>query len=276
MVRRSLVALLLVAGVVGYVVWQRPAPPVQPPAPPKPVVLRYADGSKLWSSTDGGPRSEVVKRVLAELAANSMPFDSLVRDGAVVYTTIDAKAQTRAAAILGRLVAPRGGGLGGAVTAIDPASCGVVAYLSGFSHVPDLAAEPKEPGPGLVVAQDVVKTRMTPLEVSATFATFAAGGLQCEPHLVAEVTGADGARRYLAAGEAKPVLGKELADQVTARLQANPVCKGVACAPSSHPTHAWMAGYTPRLAVAVLVEQAGAAADDADLPGVIFQEFLAG
>ena len=45
----------------------------------------------------------VVKRVLAELAEASLPVDSLVAGGGAVRTTIDAKAQTVAAAVFGRL-----------------------------------------------------------------------------------------------------------------------------------------------------------------------------
>lgn len=150
---KRLLAALLVAAVVGDVVWQRPAAPVPPPAPPKNVVFQYADGSRMWSSGDGQPRSPLVTRVFAE-----------------------------------------------------------------------------------------------------------------------------------------PVFGKDVSDQLTARLKENPACNGVACTPSAYrsPTepgktlHAWMVGYTPQLAVTVLVkeqsvrweEQAGAPID-ADLPRVVWQEFLA-
>ncbi|MDX8036457.1 hypothetical protein SK803_40215 [Lentzea sp. BCCO 10_0856] len=49
-------ALVLVAALVGAVVWLRPEPPRPAPAPSLGVVLQYADGSRLWSSADGRPR----------------------------------------------------------------------------------------------------------------------------------------------------------------------------------------------------------------------------
>ena len=95
MVKRSLPvlgALVLVAGVIGYVAWQRPGPPPPQPVVPKEVVLQYADGSRMWSTSEGRQHNLVVKRVLAELAEASLPLDSLVASGGVVRTTIDAKA----------------------------------------------------------------------------------------------------------------------------------------------------------------------------------------
>ncbi|HEX8864723.1 MAG TPA: hypothetical protein VF821_03615, partial [Lentzea sp.] len=290
-VKRSWVALLLVAAVVGYVVWQRPAEPPPPPVPRKDVVVQYADGSKMWGTSGVQQRDAVVKRVFEELAEASLREDSLRATGAVVRTTIEPRAQTVAAATLGRLVAPQRN-LDAAATAIDPASGGVRVYLPGFDWRDDSAGAAQEPGPGLALAggQNVVKAKVTALEVSATYATFAAGGVRRKPHLVAEVTTADGKTLHRADDRADLAYSKDIADQFTARLQENPACNGVACAASSYSSpsepgkiqHAWMAGYTPQLAVTVIVksqprygeEQAGVSVD-ADLPGVVWREFLA-
>jgi membrane peptidoglycan carboxypeptidase len=281
-------ALVLVAGVIGYVVWQRPGPPPPVPPSPKEVVLQYADGSRLWSTSDGRPRGLVVKRVLAELAEASLPFDSLVLSGGVVRTTIDAKAQTVAAAVLGRFVAPKRAHdpydpadrqedkVDAAVTAVDPASGSVRVYLPGYGWADDLAGGvPKEPGPRLfeplALVQDVGKANVTPLDVTAVYATVAAGGVQRKPHLITWVTAADGSLLHKAADDAKPVFGADVADRVTAALKEKPDCNKVACVPGASP---WMVSYTPQLAVTVYVKQAGAPID-ADLPRVIWQAFLA-
>jgi membrane peptidoglycan carboxypeptidase len=271
-------ALVLIAGIIGYVVWQRPGPPVPPPPQPKDFVVQYADGSKLWSTGDGRLRSMVVKRVLAELAEASISYDQLRASGGVVRTTIDAKAQTRAAAVLGRLVAPQRT-VDAAVTAIDPASGSVQVYVPGFGQKDDLAGGvAQKPGAGLaepfalVGQHGVVKERMTPLDLTAAYATFAAGGVQRRPHLVTTVTAADGSELYRAAETAKPAFGEDVADRITALLKEKPGCDGIACVPGSQP---WMVGYTPRLAVAVFVREQDGAAIDADLPRVIWHDFLA-
>jgi membrane peptidoglycan carboxypeptidase len=289
-VRRSLPvlgALVLVAGVIGYVAWQRPGPPPPKPVVPKEVVLQYADGSRMWSTSEGRPRGLVVHRVLADLAAASLPLDSLVATGGVVRTTIDARAQSVAAAVLGRLVAPKRAydpmnpddrqddKVDAAVTAIDPVSGGVRVYFPGFSWNHDLAGGvSKEPAPGLfeplALVQDRGKTPVTPLDVTAAYATVAGGGVERKPHLITWVTAADGSSRYRAADAARPVVGPHVADRITAALKEKPVCNGVACVSGVSP---WMVGYTPQLAVSVYLEKAGA--DDADLPRVIWQEFLA-
>lgn len=280
-------ALALVAGVIGYVVWQRPGPPPPKPVVPKEVVMQYADGSRMWSTTDGRPRGLVVQRVLAELAEASLPLDSLVASGGVVRTTIDAKAQTVAAAVLGRLVAPKRAydpmnpndrqddKVDAAVTAIDPVSGGVRVYFPGFSWRGDLAGGvPQEPVPGLfeplALVQPKGQGRVTPLDVTAAYATVAAGGVERKPHLVTWVTAADGSLRYKTPDAGKAVVGAHLADRVTAALKEKPACNGDACVLGVSP---WMVGYTPQLAVAVYLEKAGAG--DADLPRVIWQEFLA-
>jgi hypothetical protein len=271
-------ALAIVAAIVGYVVWQRPAAPVPPPPAAKEVVLQYADGSKLWSTAEEGMvRPEIVKLVLAELHAANLPLDELKVVGGVVRTTIDARAQTVSATVVGRLVAPYQR-LGAAVTAIDPASGGVLAYVPGPSRDrANLADEQHETVPeiaepfALADAPDLVQARMRPLDVTAAYAAFAAGGVQRRAHFVTTVTGADGSSVYRAAETDKSVFGNDVAERITLELKEKPGCNGVACVPDAFP---WAVGYTPHLAVTVLADQAGGDAD-AGLSVAIWQELVA-
>lgn len=273
--RPSFGALVLVAALVGAVVWLRPAPPRPAPAAPAPsqgVVLRYVDGSRLWSSGDGGQRSYLVHEVLAELDEQGLSLDRLLSSGGVVQTTIDAKAQTVAAAVVGRLVAAEQRDLGASVTAIDPASGDVRVYL-GFSRVADLAGEPKELTPEIVRpftdagVPNLVRARMSPLDVTAACAAFAGGGIKQTPRFVTSVTGADGSPLYRKVGIGDVALDRQAADRVTAQLKQQPGCNGVACVSDARQ---WTAGYTPQLAVTVFVDQA-----DAGMARVIWQEFMA-
>ncbi|NGY59308.1 hypothetical protein G7043_10270 [Lentzea sp. NEAU-D13] len=274
-------ALALVAALVGAVVWLRPEPPGPAPAPqeillPEDFVLQYADGSRMWSSSDGPRKSYLVSRVLAELKDQGLSFDQLRSSRSVVRTTIDAKAQTVAAAVVGRLVAPRRPELGAAVAAIDPASGDVRVYL-GLSRGADLAGdEAKELPPEIVRpftdvgAPNLVRARMSPLDLASAYGTFAAGGVRQEPRFVTSVSGGDGAELYRKVGIGHVPFDRQVADRVTAQLKERPGCNGVACVPGAHQ---WTAGYTPKLAVTVFVDKADAVAD-ADLARVVWQEFL--
>ena len=267
--------LVLVAALVGAVVWLRPEPPRPAPAPaeivlPEGVLLRYADGSKLWSSADGGQQTHLVRRVLADLADEGLSFDQLRSSRAVVTTTIDAKAQTMAAAVIGRLVVPRN--LGVAVTAIDPVSGDVRAYL-GVNRGTDLAGEPKELTPEIVRpftdadVPDLVRAQMSPLDVTAAYAAFARGGGKPEPDFVTSVTGADGLPLLQKVRIIHAAFDRQVADRITAQLKQQPACNGVACVPDAGQ---WTVGYTLNLAVTVLVDPAAAG-----LSRVVWQEFLA-
>ncbi|MCP2250292.1 hypothetical protein [Lentzea aerocolonigenes] len=270
-------ALALVAAIIGYVVWQRPAAPVPLPPAPKEVVLQYADGSRLWSSADGQPNSVIVERVLAELHGANLPLDALKLVGGAVRTTIDARTQTVSATVVGRLVAPNQR-LSATVTAVDPVSGGVRAYVPGPRRgLNDPADEPRETVPelaepfALADAPDLVQARMRPLDLTAAYATFAAGGVQRRAHFVAAVTGADGSSLYQAAETDKSVFGDDVADRITLELKEKPGCNSVACVPDAFP---WAVGYTPQLAVTVLVDQAGGDVD-AGLSVAIWQELVA-
>ncbi|MFS8100039.1 hypothetical protein LFM09_23200 [Lentzea alba] len=275
---RVLGALVLVSGIVAYVVWQRPEPPVIPPPAPKEVVLQYADGSKMWSSFDGGFRPPpLVSKVFRELDQAKVPYDSLRVSGAVVRTTIDARAQSVAATVIGRLAEPQRK-LGVSVTAIDPASGAVLVYTGGSRQEVDMAGGViTTPSPGIVepfaAVPDLVQPTMSPLDVNVAYATVAAGGVLREPRFVNSVTAADGSVLHKAIDNGKPVFGRDIADRITAGLKEKAGCNGAACVTGAYP---WLAGYTPELAVTVFIlEQAGAVVDDPDLPRVIWQEFLA-
>lgn len=265
--------LVLVAALVGAVVWLRPEPPrpessAPAPAPPPGVVLKYADGSKLWSSADGGQPTDLVRRVLADLDDEGLSFDQLRSSRAVVTTTIDPKAQTMAAAVVGRLVAPRR--LGAAVTAIDPVSADVRVYL-GVSRGTDLAGEPKELTPEIVRpftdagVPNLVRARMSPLDVTAAYAAFAGGGMH-EPNFVTFVVGADGRPLPRMVRVGHVAFDRQVADRITAQLKQKPACNGIACVPDAGQ---WTVGYTLNLAVTVFVDPASA-----DLSRVVWQDFL--
>ncbi|GAB2873367.1 hypothetical protein [Lentzea nigeriaca] len=288
MTRGAVLALVLAALVVGYVVWQRPEAPAPKPVPPKEVVLQYADGSTMWRSTGAWKQPPIVQRVFAELGTAALSFDSLRGTGGVVRTTIDARAQTFAAAVVGRLIPPlrvidtsaptrgRPRELDASVTAIDPGSGRVRVYLPGLSSGDDLAGGVRKELPAALAeplataaAPNAIEERATPLNVSAAYATLAARGVQREPHFVTSVTAANGSLLYEAADTTKPAFATDRVDRITASLKEKPGCDGTACVPGAFP---WMVGYTPKLAVTVYVEQAGAV--DAGLPMLIWQEFL--
>lgn len=122
-------ALGLIAGVVAYVVWQRPVEP--PPVPKKPFVVQYANGTELWRGSGPLPLGE---RVRAELQRSvSVPLEELLRTGATVVTTIDLKTQTAGATVLAELPKDAPEHL---LVAVESASGDVKAYLarSGATH----------------------------------------------------------------------------------------------------------------------------------------------
>jgi membrane peptidoglycan carboxypeptidase len=125
-------ALVLVGAVVAVVVWQRPDPTPPPPAPLKDFALQYADGSPLWNSKDGDPKSPVVQQVLAELRAQgSFQADDLRRAAATVVTTLDPKAQAAGDTVLAETASVQLGTLRYSLTAVDPATGGVLVYVPG-------------------------------------------------------------------------------------------------------------------------------------------------
>lgn len=135
-------ALVLVAGVVAVVAWQRSD--VRPELP-KYVVLQYADGSELWRT--GGTETFLVKQVIAELAASaSLSLDQLRDTGAIVVTTINPKTQAAATAAVDETSKVQNGLWRYSLTAVDPVSGGVKAYMPGFEGTDFAGGVLKEPG----------------------------------------------------------------------------------------------------------------------------------
>lgn len=145
--RPVLGALVLVAGVVAVVAWQRPDA-VPPPVAPGNVVLQYSDGTQLWRT--GDPETLVVKQVVQELEAKAaMTLDQLrTGGGAIVVTTIDPKAQAGAVSVIRAVAAGEPTSLRYSITAVDPNSGGVKAYAPGDDPAVDYAGGVlREPGP---------------------------------------------------------------------------------------------------------------------------------
>lgn len=378
-------ALVLVGAVVAVVVWQRPEAAPAPPAPLKDFVLQYADGSPLWHSKDGDPKSPLVLQVLAELRQQaSMQPDQLRQVGGVVVTTIDPKAQAAGVSVIAQaepVTLPR------SLTAVDPATGGVLAYVPGTDPVVDFAGGVlKEPGSAFfpisviaglqagktldsaydgssprqmagvvvrnngnaqlgkqatlrealakssnVVMYDLVVNdvgikptvtaarqagvpeavlvdgeekkllvsedggtpnggisvgasaeAMRPLDLTAVYATFAAGGVHHKTHFITKVSSEGGDLLYKAvestssAFDADNAKSKAIAEQVTTVLKDNTLCPGAVCragtyepAPNIPASHAWTVGYTDRMAITVMVGNS-----DAGLAKTVWQGFV--
>lgn len=139
-------ALVLVAGVVAVVALQRPDAPPSPESP-KPVVLQYANGTELWRT--GQPETPLVRQVFDEAglsASGSLTLERLSKTGATVVTTIDAKAQAGATAVLADLAGSQPSSRT-SITAVDPANGRIRAYAPGNDPAADYAGGVlKEPG----------------------------------------------------------------------------------------------------------------------------------
>lgn len=282
----ALGALVLVAAVVGAVVWQRPEASPEAIAAGD-VVLQHSDGSLLWRS--GQPETPLVQQVLRELGTVGTSLDQLrAAGGALVVTTIDSKAQAGATEVIRQLAAARPA----SITAVDPANGSVRAYAPGLDPAADhaggvvrAAGDATRPfgsvalmrAAGVPESAEVEGRRtdllatgealLRPLDVATAYATFAAEGVYHATHFVTHVTEAGGKTLYRAPTASRPALGldpgrsKEFAARVTEELRADPLCgdhRETACLPvevkdGDVVRHAWMIGYTPRLAVVVFV-----------------------
>ncbi len=147
-------------------------------------------------------------------------------------------------------------------------------------------------------------TTVSPRELAAAYATFAADGIQRDSHLVAKVTTADDEVVYQPNGEDEPAFdpseekSKQIAGNVTKVLEpvltySNLTCAGGRDCAGKTGTHqsseegenaqAWMAGYSKSLSTAVWVgtpgadpirNAAGAKIFGSGLPGEMWQKFM--
>ncbi|MGW6935036.1 hypothetical protein ACWGE0_33585 [Lentzea sp. NPDC054927] len=233
--------VLVLVGAVAAVVWERFDEPE-----PRYVVLQYADASELWRS--GEPETPLVRQIVRELAVRaSLSLDQLRNTGAVVVTTIDARAQSAAAAAMRERSAAKA-----SVTAVDPARGAVRAYAPGGDPAVDFAGGVvKEPGsvffPFTAVAAvqegkalgegdaqraiaiahragvpefaDVEGTRtklldgaggvLRPLDLASAQATFAADGVHRDAHFITHVTDVHGATLYQALDTPQPAFDRD-------------------------------------------------------------------
>lgn len=103
----------------------------------------------------------------------------------------------------------------------------------------------------------------TPLAMANAYATFAAGGIYCEPIAILSVTNADGSEHAVPPANCRPVLDSATANGVNYALQQvlSPQGGAKASALASHTAagktgttnenvHAWFIGYTPTLSTA--------------------------
>lgn len=126
------------------------------------------------------------------------------------------------------------------------------------------------------------EARMRPLDLAASYATFAAEGTRHDAHFVMHITNVNGDTLYRATRTAKPAFdvdpsrSKDIANQITAALRNDPACgdrsmsSDTACRhgewrPNGQEqvSHAWMVAYTPQISVAAFV-----GSDQATTPAV--------
>ncbi|MGI5213515.1 transglycosylase domain-containing protein [Plantactinospora sp. CA-290183] len=134
-----------------------------------------------------------------------------------------------------------------------------------YGDVPTLVDAAKEPAPGRTRADIAVgRYPVAPADVASVFASLAAQGERVERHVVESVDDVRGQRRYTAEPERTRVLDPAVAADVTTVLRGVVEAHGgVPGRPAAGKTgtqqygnttdvqDAWMAGYTPQLAVAV-------------------------
>ncbi|MCR3747651.1 penicillin-binding transpeptidase domain-containing protein [Lentzea californiensis] len=142
-------ALVLVGAVVAVVVRQRPEAASPPPL--KNFAIKYADGSPLWSSDSTTPEPPLVTQVLTELSRQaSLDRDQLRRVGGTVVTTIDPKAQVAATSAVDATARAQAPALRYSLTAVDPATGGVRAYVPGSEGTRDGDPDPTDYAGGVL------------------------------------------------------------------------------------------------------------------------------
>ncbi|SNR27374.1 Membrane carboxypeptidase (penicillin-binding protein) [Haloechinothrix alba] len=146
-------------------------------------------------------------------------------------------------------------------------------------------------------------TTVTPRDMAAAFATFAADGIQRDSHLISKLTTDDGETIYQHRPEGEPAFAsdeeesEQIAGNVTQTLEPVLPYSNLSCAggrpcagkTGTHQSHeegensqAWMAGYTPSISIAVWVGDSGsdpirdangAKIYGSGLPGQIWKDF---
>jgi membrane peptidoglycan carboxypeptidase len=141
---------------------------------------------------------------------------------------------------------------------------------------------------------------VTPADLATVYATFAAGGVRADRHLVDHVTGPDGHRTYTAAPRHTQILPAPVtADVSTVLAEVNDLDEYIYGRPLGRPvanmtgeqrygdtkdySDAWTAGYTPQLATVVWVgrakpgpirDAAGWPIDGMGVPDKMWRDFL--
>lgn len=308
--------VLVLVGAVAAVVWERFDEPQ-----PRYVVLQYADASELWRSGEPEtPLVRQVARELATRGSVSLDRlrDT---GGVVVTTIDSKAQSAATQSVASRYSVSAVDPASGAVKAYAPGDDPAVDHAGGVVKEPGSAffpftavaalqvgrtldqAGPADAQRAVKVAQragvpeyaDVEGTRvklldgngLRPFDLASAYATFAAEGVHRDAHFVTHVTDVHGATLYRAldtpqsAFDRDPLRSKEIANQVTGVLRADPACSGkippVACRPGVWPVdgparHAWFVGYTPELSVSVGGDEAGGAVD-AGLPKAVWETF---
>lgn len=168
---------------------------------------------------------------------------------------------------------------------------------------PDYAGQPTlvdatgEPTPGRT-RPDVAIGRypVAPVDLATVYATFAAGGVRTDRHMVTSVSGLDGRRWYTASPTSRRVLPAEVVADVTTVLasvvaKTAPLPARAAAGKTGSQQwqntddsqDAWMAGYTAELAAVVWIgraspgpirDAAGNAINGDTLPAALWRRFL--
>ncbi|MGC9670912.1 transglycosylase domain-containing protein [Planosporangium sp. 12N6] len=166
-----------------------------------------------------------------------------------------------------------------------------------YDGKPSLVDQPGDPEPGRTRADIALGIYpVSPADLASVYATFAAGGVRAERHLLESVAGPDGAPWYRAAPQRVRVLPAAVAADVSVVLaetvDAHGPVPGRAAAgktgtrqfgDTDDNSDAWMAGYTPQLAAVVWIgraepgpirDAAGTPIEGEGLPLTLWQGFL--
>jgi membrane peptidoglycan carboxypeptidase len=166
-----------------------------------------------------------------------------------------------------------------------------------YDDRPTLVDQPGAPQPGRTRADIALGSYpVTPVDLASVYATFAAGGVRSQRHMLESVSGPDGKQWYQERVQQTRVLPAEVTADVSTvlagTLDANGPIPGRRAAAktgtqqygdSSDNSDAWIAGYTPQLAAVVWVgraepgpirDAAGEPIEGDGLPAALWRGFL--